>query len=116
MPQYTYRAEFSPDEGLYVGVCLEFAGMFARAATAPAAIEAIEQVIHKEVADLEEAGFDPPPSLTDRRYSGRFLVRTSPQLHSRLMVEAAEQRVTLNHLAVTKLAGRDPRPNLDDFF
>ena len=45
-------------------------------------------MIAEEVADLIDCGMEPPPSLTDRRYSGRFVVRTSAELHARLMVDA----------------------------
>ena len=46
-------------------------------------------------------------------FSGQFLVRTSPMLHSRLTVEAAEQNVSLNQWVVQKLAGRSPISLLD---
>jgi hypothetical protein len=36
------------------------------------------------LAEFERDDADPPPSLTDRHYSGTFLVRTSPMLHGRL--------------------------------
>ncbi|CDO09589.1 toxin-antitoxin system HicB family antitoxin [Mycolicibacterium cosmeticum] len=48
------------------------------------------------------------------KYNGRFVVRTSPVLHGKLMVEAAEQRVSLNQWVVQKLCGRPP--SLDDLF
>ena len=63
---------------------------------------------------MKEFGDTPPPSLTDRRYSGTFTVRTSPDLHGRLTVEAAEQNVSLNQWVAQKLAGR--MPSLDDLF
>jgi predicted HicB family RNase H-like nuclease len=36
------------------------------------------------------------------------------QLHAKLTIEASEQRVSLNHWVVQKLAGRTP--TLDDIF
>ncbi|WP_268793764.1 type II toxin-antitoxin system HicB family antitoxin [Mycolicibacterium monacense] len=62
----------------------------------------------------ESPWLDPPPSLSDRTYSGTFVVRAPPDLHSRLSVEAAEHGVSLNQWAITKLAGRVP--SLDDLF
>jgi predicted HicB family RNase H-like nuclease len=114
MPRYTYRAEWSPDAGKYIGLCLEFPVQFAYGSTAAKATAAIEQEVSAYVAEMVADGFDPPPSLTDRRYSGRFVVRTSPVLHGKLMVEAAEQRVSLNQWVVQKLCGRPP--SLDDLF
>ncbi len=114
MPSYTYRAEWSPGTGKYVGLCLEFPMQFAYGTTAAAAIAAIEQEVIAYVAETIADGFDPPASLTDRHYSGKFMVRTSPMLHAKLMVEATEQRVSLNQLVVQKLCGR--APSLDDLF
>jgi predicted HicB family RNase H-like nuclease len=115
MHNYTYRAEWCIDEYQYVARCLEFPGLFARALTAPEAIRGIEAIVAENVADLESCGATAPPSLTDRRYSGNFVVRTSPTLHGTLVVEANEQGVSLNQWAVQKLAGRRP-PTLDGFF
>jgi predicted HicB family RNase H-like nuclease len=112
---YTYRAEWSQDSGAYVAMCLEFPSRYARAPTAHEAIEGIQRVIAEEVADLIECGLEPPASITDRRYSGRFVVRTSSELHARLMVDATEQGVSFNQWVVQKLAGRNP-PTLNDLF
>ncbi|HKH50482.1 MAG TPA: type II toxin-antitoxin system HicB family antitoxin, partial [Mycobacterium sp.] len=106
MENYTYRAEWSPERGEYVAACIEFPSRYSRAPTAHEAIERIQQLIAEEVADLIGCGLQPPPSLTDKRYSGRFVVRTSPQLHARLMVDATEQGVSFNQWVVQKLADR----------
>ena len=116
MPQYTYRAEWSPEYYEYVAVCLEYPFRFSRAPSAHAAIEHLEHEIAEVVDDMVAAGSTPPESLTDRRYSGEFHVRTSPSLHSRLAVEASEQGVSLNQWVVQKLADRKTIPSLDDLF
>ena len=66
-------------------------------------------MIAKKLADLAECGVEPPPSLTNRRYSGKFMVRTSPALHGRLVVEASEQGISLNQWVIQNLCGRPPR-------
>ena len=66
-----------------------------------------------EMAEFEQT---PPDSLTDHRYSGRFLVRTSRVLHARLMVEAAEQGVSFNHWVVCKLTDSRPAFGINDLF
>jgi predicted HicB family RNase H-like nuclease len=115
MHQYTYRAEWSPEYGEYVAMCIELPARYARAPTAHAALERIEQVVEESVAEIIADGGTPPASLTDRHYSGTFVVRTSSALHGRLAVEAAEQGVSLNHLVALKLADR-PSVSLDDLF
>jgi predicted HicB family RNase H-like nuclease len=114
MNNYTYRAEWSPDRAAYTGRCLEFPGQFAFAPTAQEAIRLVELDVAQVVNEYLEEGGAAPPSLSDRRYSGKFLVRTSPELHAKLTIEASEQGVSLNHLVVQKLAGR--LPSLDDIF
>ena len=46
--QYTYRAEWSPESGEYIGLCLEFPSRYSRAQSAHEAIEGIERVIDEE--------------------------------------------------------------------
>jgi predicted HicB family RNase H-like nuclease len=116
MTQYTYRAEWSPEYYEYVAVCLEYPYRYSRAPTAHEAIESLEREIAEVVDDMVAAGATPPASLTDRQYSGNLRVRTSPSLHSRLAVEAAEQGVSLNQWVVQKLADRKTIPTLDDLF
>jgi len=45
-----------------------------------------------------------PHPLSERSYSGKFLVRVSAELHARLAREAAEMKVSLNQLANQRLA------------
>jgi predicted HicB family RNase H-like nuclease len=108
MNRYTYRAEWSPEQGEYVGRCIELPWLSQWAPTMQEAMAAVEQAADEFIAAREEDGEDVPAPLTERKYSGRFVVRTSPALHARLAVEAAEQNVSMNHWAVQKLADRLP--------
>jgi predicted HicB family RNase H-like nuclease len=56
-----------------------------------------------------------PPSLTERNYSGKFIVRTSTAPHARLTIEAIEQGASLNQWVVQKLSGRRQPMALDDW-
>ncbi len=106
MPEYTYRAEWSPDSREYVGQCLEFPYLWWRGLSPDEAIAGVARMVAEEVSSILASDGTPPESLTDRRYSGKFMVRASPMLHARLAVEAAEQRVSLNQWVVQKLAAR----------
>jgi predicted HicB family RNase H-like nuclease len=116
MRNYTYRAQWSTQSADYAGICLEFPLESAHAPTPGEAIVRIEQTIAGIVADYDEEQAEPPPSLTDRHYSGTFLVRTSPMLHGRLTVESAEQGVSLNQWVVQKLTDRGPVRSADPWF
>ena len=105
MNHYTYRAEWSAEHGEYGGRCLELTWLSQWAPTMQTAIAGVERAVDEHLA---ECGEDVPPPLTERTFSGKFLVRTSPALHARLTVEAAEQNVSLNQWVVQKLADRPP--------
>jgi predicted HicB family RNase H-like nuclease len=108
MNRYTYRAEWSAEYGEYVGRCLELPWLSKWAPTMQQAITDVEHAVDEYLAECEALHHEPPAPITGRQFSGKFVVRTSPSLHARLAVEAAEQNVSLNQWAVQKLAGRPP--------
>jgi predicted HicB family RNase H-like nuclease len=105
MNRYTYRAEWSAEHGEYVGRCIELPWLSRWAPTMQQAIANVEQAVDEYLA---ECGGSAPRPLTERKFSGKFHVRTSPALHARLTVEAAEQNVSMNQWVVQKLADRPP--------
>jgi predicted HicB family RNase H-like nuclease len=108
--RYTYRAEWSSEFGEYICRCLELPWLSQSAPTMQDAMAAVEEAVEEYVAENEGRL---PRALTDHKFSGRFVVRTSPMLHARLHVEAAEQHVSLNQWVVQKLADRPPIGLLD---
>ncbi len=108
MNHYTYRVEWSPTTSEYVGRCIEFPSLSQWAPTAQDAIAGVEQAVDEHIAERRREEFDVPAPLTERQYSGKFVVRTSPALHARLTIEAAEQNVSMNQWVVQKLADRPP--------
>jgi hypothetical protein len=113
MNHYTYRAEWSSEQREYLGRCIELPWLSQWAPTLREAIADIGQAVDECIAERNACGDALPTPLTERQYSGRFLVRTSPALHARLAIEAAEQNVSLNQWAVQKLAGRQPSSLFD---
>jgi predicted RNase H-like HicB family nuclease len=109
---YTYRVEWSSDTGEYVSRCIEFPALARWARSAGEALASVEEAVDEHVAERRQEEFDVPVPLTERQFSGKFLVRTSPALHARLTIEAAEQNVSMNQWVVQKLADR-PAASLD---
>jgi len=102
---YTYRVTWSPEDEEHVGLCAEFASLSWLADTPEAALAGIRTLVAEVVADIAEAGETPPVALAEREYSGEFRVRIPPELHRKLVLQAAEQNISLNRLASAKLAG-----------
>lgn len=102
---YTYRVTWSPEDGEHVGLCAELPSLSWLAATPEDALAGIRQVATDVVADMQAGGEAIPEPLAEKHYSGEFRVRIPPQLHRALVMQAAEQGVSLNRLASAKLAG-----------
>jgi len=101
---YTYRVSWSPEDSEYVGLCAEFLSLSWLAATPESALRGIRRVVGDAVADMEANGEPVPEPLAGKRYSGKFMVRAPPEVHRRLATEAAEEGVSLNRLASSKLS------------
>ena len=101
---YTYRVRWSLEDDLYVGTVAELPSLSWLAEDAADAFAGIERLASQTVVDLEADGDSVPPALADRHYSGKFMVRVPPEAHRQLAIEAAEQDVSLNRLAASRLA------------
>jgi hypothetical protein len=92
MNQYTYRAEWWPEHGEYVSQCIELPWLSRRAPTLQEATAAVERAVNEFIAERKADGEE------------------APALHARLVIEAAEQNVSMNQWVVQKLSGRLDRP------
>jgi len=100
---YTYRVQWSKDDNEYVATVAEFPSLSWLAASPSEAISGAISLVGDVIEDLKESSEPVPEPFSERAYSGRFVVRTSPETHRRLAVEAAEQNVSLNYLAGQRL-------------
>jgi predicted HicB family RNase H-like nuclease len=102
---YTYRVQWSQEDEQFLGTVAEFPSLSWAADSSSEAFSGIRSVVVEVLADMAGTGEVPPVAFGDRTYSGRFLVRMPPGLHRQLVIEAAEQQVSLNSLALTRLVG-----------
>lgn len=101
---YTYRVSWSAEDDEFIATCLEFPSLSWLAASQLEALEGLQAVLHDVLTDMDEAGEEIPAPLSERKFSGRFLVRVGEQLHRDLALHAAEQHMSLNQYVVKKLA------------
>jgi predicted HicB family RNase H-like nuclease len=102
--RYTYRVTWSEEDKEYVGLCAEFPSLSWLARTPEGALKGIRKVVADVVTDLETHGEAIPEPIATKPYSGKFMVRVPPELHRRLVLEAAEAGVSLNRIASAKLS------------
>lgn len=102
--RYTYRVTWSEDDQEHVGLCAEFPSLSWLAPTPEVALNGIRQLVSDIVADMQASGEPAPEPIATRRYTGKFVVRVPPEVHRRLVLEAAEAGVSLNRVVSAKLS------------
>ncbi|OGT70011.1 MAG: hypothetical protein A3H44_14705 [Gammaproteobacteria bacterium RIFCSPLOWO2_02_FULL_57_10] len=101
--RYTYRLTWSEDDQEHVGLCVEFPSLSWLANDPEHALRGIRQLVRDCVADLRASNELVPEPLSAKKYSGKFMVRVTPETHRMLAIEAAESGVSLNRLISSKL-------------
>jgi predicted HicB family RNase H-like nuclease len=102
---YTYRVRWSSEDEAFVGTVAELASLSWLADTQHDAFLGIRALVADVLDDMRESGEAPPEAIADRSYSGKFIVRLTPEAHRQLALDAAEQHVSLNRLAANRLIG-----------
>ena len=104
LDQYTYRVTWSEEDEECIGLCAEFPSLSWLAATPEKALRGIRKVVAEAVTDMRANGESVPEPISQRRYSGKFVVRVPPEVHRKLVLEAAEENVSLNRVVSVKLS------------
>ena len=102
--KYTYQVSWSEEDQEYVATVAEFPSLSWLDADRQQAEQSFLDLVAEVVEDIEASGEVAPTPLGNRRYSGKFNVRTSPSLHRRLSIEAISEGISLNALVNQKLA------------
>ena len=101
---YTYRVTWSAADQEFVGLCAEFPSLSWLAQTRAEAMEGIVSTVGEAVSDMQTAGEPVPEPISERNFSGQFMLRIVPELHRKLVLEATEQGVSLNRYIAARLA------------
>jgi len=101
---YTYRVTWSAEDKEYVGLCAEFPSLSWLSKTPEGALRGIRKVVADVVEDMKKTGEVIPEPLANRQYSGKFVVRVTPEVHKALAINSAETGVSLNRLVAAKLS------------
>jgi predicted HicB family RNase H-like nuclease len=101
---YVYKVIWSVEDQEYVGLCAEYPSLSYLDEDRLQALEGITELVRSVVEDMKTNGESLPEPISERQYSGKFQVRVTPELHRRLVIEAAEENVSLNRYISYKLA------------
>jgi predicted HicB family RNase H-like nuclease len=100
---YTYRVIWSDEDNEFVGLCTEFPSLSWLDAEQSKALTGMVSLVKQTVADMDANGAPVPEPLSLQKFSGKFMVRTTPEVHKRLAAQAMENGVSLNRLVNSKL-------------
>lgn len=101
---YTYRVTWSAEDKEYIGLCAEFPSLSWLSGSPEGALKGIRKVVAQVVDDMKKAGEPVPEPIANRHYSGKFVVRVTPETHRSLAIQSAEIGVSLNRLIAAKLS------------
>lgn len=101
--RYTYRVTWSEDDQEHVGLCTEFPSLSWLEETPEKALSGIRKIVHDCILDLQSENEVIPEPISLKKYSGKFMVRITPENHRTLAILAAENGVSLNRLVSSKL-------------
>ena len=104
--RYAYRVIWSEEDQKFVGLCAEFPSLSRLDKDQEAALRGIVALVKATVADMESGGEKIPAPLALQKYSGKFQVRTTPEMHRQLAMQAAEAGVSLNRFINSRLGER----------
>ncbi len=100
---YAYRVLWSQEDSAYVATVAEFPSLSCIEENQADAFFGIVDIVGDVLEDMIASGEEVPVPLASRRYSGKFALRMPSEKHRQLAIEAAEQRVSLNQLIVSRL-------------
>jgi len=83
---YTYMVTWSEDDKEYVGLCAEFPSLSWLASSQETALKGVRSVVANVVADMKQCREPIPDPLASRQFSGKFVVRVPPDIHSHLVL------------------------------
>jgi predicted HicB family RNase H-like nuclease len=101
--RYTYRVTWSEEDQEHVGLCVEFPSLSWLGKTPEKALKGIRDLVLDCINDLQEENQAIPQPIASKAFSGKFMVRVTPDTHRSLAIQAAESGVSLNRLISSKL-------------
>jgi len=103
LEKYTYRLEWSEEDQVYLARCLEFPSLAAHGDTEEKALSEIKEVVNETVKWLKEEGEVVPQPICVKKFKGNLTLRITPDLHKELVIQSAEEGVSINKFILSKL-------------
>lgn len=101
--KYTYRVEWSEEDGSHIARCLEFPSLAAHGETVEKAVKEIEVAVSEAIKWMEEEHEPIPEPLGLKKFKGNITLRVPPEVHRHLAIRSAEEGVSINQFVLARL-------------
>lgn len=102
--RYTYRVTWSAADNSHIGLCAELPSLSWLDKSPESALKGIRKIVAAVVLDMLDSNEQVPDPLSEKTFSGKFVVRVPTEVHRLLALQAAEQGVSMNRWVSAKLA------------
>lgn len=96
--KYKRTVEWDEDDQIWVVKFPELPGCSTHGATAEEAMKNGDEALALYLESLKARGIQPPAPISMIKASGNFMIRTTPELHKKLMIRAEEKETSMNKL------------------
>tara|TARA_B100000508_G_scaffold140608_1_gene142314 strand:+ start:1641 stop:1997 length:357 start_codon:yes stop_codon:yes gene_type:complete len=104
--KYSYRVVWSAEDNEFVGLCSEFPSLSWLSKSQDEAFKGIRNLVADVLKDMIKNNEKIPEPIAEKRFSGKLVVRISPELHRDLALEARDFNISLNRYINSKLSLR----------
>ena len=97
---YVKFVEWSEEDGCFVGRCPELFGGGCHGDDELKVYAELAAIVEEAVEDRLTEGRKPPAPIAAQKFSGKFLLRTGPELHKALSIRAFREGKSLNQVCL----------------
>lgn len=102
--RYLKVVEWSDEDGVYIGSAPPIIGQCCHGATEAEVMRQLTVIVEEWVEIFLRDGKPLPEPSAGKTYSGKFLVRVSPEVHQKVALKAAARGESLNQFVAETLA------------
>jgi predicted HicB family RNase H-like nuclease len=101
--KYTFRVEWSEDDGIHIASCLEFPSLQAHGNNSTSALKEIKKALAHTIEWMNENGETIPEPIGSRKFKGKLTLRIPPAVHRQLVMKSAEDKVSVNQYILARI-------------
>lgn len=98
--EYQVNISFDPRDEIYVARVPELENCHSHGSSPEEALNRVKEAIELWLETATRKKIPIPEPVTRRKFSGKFVLRTSPQMHATLTQRALQKGKSMNELAV----------------